>query len=103
MNNEQGLSGDKSLEIIHRMINNAKSNITDDGIGWLIWGSMIFLASVTTYILMEINHRMIFMGWNIFGIIAVLLLLYDFVIKKKNNKVRTYVEDLLRLFDIGFT
>jgi hypothetical protein len=102
MNNEQELSGTKSLEIIHRMIHNAKSNITDNGIGWLIWGSMIFLASLSTYVLIEIDHRMIFLGWNIFGIIAVLLLFYDFVIKKKNAGVRTYVDDLLRLFDIGF-
>jgi hypothetical protein len=102
MPNEQELSKQESLEIIHRMISNAKNNITDSGIGWLLWGSLIFLASLSTYVFIEIGYADLFLGWNIFGIISIVLLTYDFVIRKKKKPVSTYVDDLLRLFDIGF-
>jgi len=99
---EEELSHQKSLEIIHQMINRAKTNISDNGLGWLLWGSMIFLASVATYILILYEYDNLFMAWNIFGLIAVVLLVYSFT-KKKTKRVRTYVDDVLRWVDIGFT
>lgn len=101
MPQEEELSHQKSLEIIRQMIDRAKTNFTDNGIGWLLWGSMIFLASVSTYILILYKYENLFVAWNIFGIIAVLLLVYDFT-KKKTTIVRTYVDDVLRWVDIGF-
>jgi len=102
MPQEEDLSHEKSLEIIHQMINRAKSNISDNGLGWLLWGSMIFLASVATYILILYEYDNFFMAWNIFGLIAVVLLVYSFT-KKKTKRVSTYVDDVLRWVDIGFT
>lgn len=102
MQQEEELSHEKSLEIIHQMINRAKTNITDNGIGWLLWGSMIFLASVATYVLILFKYENLFVAWNVFGLIAVVLLAYNFM-KKKNKVVRTYVDDVLRWVDIGFT
>ena len=45
MPNEEQLSGEKSFEIIQQMIQSAKTKFTDNGHGWLLWGSMIFTAS----------------------------------------------------------
>ena len=101
MENDQQLSKEKSLEIIQQMINQAKSNISDNGLGWLLWGSMIIAASVSTYIFIEVDAGQIFLVWNIFGIITIVLLTYD-IFKPKRKKVRTYIDDLLRLVDIGF-
>jgi len=101
MQNEQELTSAKSLEIIHQMINKAKVNITDNGVGWLIWGSMIFLASLSTYFLVLYDYHNLYLAWNIFGIISVILLLYDFL-RKKSSAVRTYVDEVLRWVDIGF-
>lgn len=102
MENNQSLSKEKSLEIIQQMINQAKSNITDNGLGWLLWGTMIFLASLLTWFFIYTNADNLFLGWNIFGIITIFLLGYEFI-KPRKKKVRTYVDDLLRLVDIGFT
>ncbi len=102
MSNEQELSGEKSFEIIQQMIRNAKSNFTDNGHGWLLWGSMIFLASLSTYFLVEFGYPNTFLGWNIFGCIAILLLLYNFI-RPSKQPVRSYVSDVLRYVDIGFT
>jgi len=101
MSDDQQLSKEKSLEIIQQMIHQAKSNITDSGIGWLVWGTLIILASLSTYIFINIGAGDIFMGWNIFGIFTIVMLGYD-MFKPKRKVVRTYIGDLLRLVDIGF-
>jgi hypothetical protein len=98
---EEQLSKEKSLEIIQQMISQAKSNISDNGLGWLLWGSMIIAAAVSTYVFIEIDADQIFLGWNIFGIVTIVLLLWD-VFKPRRKKVRTYIDDLLRLADLGF-
>lgn len=102
MPNDQSLSNEKSLQIIQQMINQAKSNISDNGLGWLLWGTMIFLASLSTYIFIYTASTNIYLGWNVFGIFTIVMLTYD-IFKPNRKKVRTYVDDLLRLVDIGFT
>jgi hypothetical protein len=102
MPDEQELSGEKSFEIIQQMIQNAKTSYTDNGVGWLLWGTMIFLASLSTYFLIEFNYPNLFIGWNIFGGIAIVLLAYNFL-KPAPRQVRSYISDVLRYVDIGFT
>ena len=101
MSNDQQLSNEKSLAIIHQMINQAKTNITDSGLSWLLWGTMLFLASLSTYFFINIGASNLFLGWNIFGAVTIVLLAYD-VVKPKRKKVKTYVDDLMRMVDIGF-
>ena len=101
MSNDQQLSNEKSLEIIHQMINQAKANISDSGLSWLLWGSLLFLASLSTYFFMSVGSDNIFLGWNIFGAVTIVLLAYD-VVKPKQKKVKAYVDDLMRMVDIGF-
>jgi hypothetical protein len=101
MESDQQLSKEKSLDIIQQMINQAKSNITDNGLGWLLWGSMIILASLSTFIFIQTEVKNIFLGWNIFGVFTIVMLSYD-MFKPKREKVKTYIGDLLRLVDIGF-
>jgi hypothetical protein len=101
MSNDQQISNEKSLEIIHQMISQAKTNITDSGLSWLLWGTMIFLASLSTYFFLYIGSDNIFLGWNIFGIVTIILLLYD-IFRPKRKLVKTYVGDLMKFVDIGF-
>ena len=101
MAKDQQMTNQQSLEIIQQMIAQAKTNITDSGFGWLLWGTMIFLTCISTYIFIDIGSENIFLGWNIFGLITVILLTYD-IIKHKKKQARTYVDDLLKLIDIGF-
>ena len=101
MSNDQQLSNEKSLEIIHRMINQAKTNITDSGHSWLLWGTLLFLTSLSTFIFINTGAKNIFLGWNIFGVFTIILLGYD-IFKPKRKSVQTYVDDILKLVDIGF-
>lgn len=101
---EKQITGHESLALINEMISKAKNEITDSGIGWLLWGGMIFLASLTTYIVLEFDLDVSpFIGWNIFGLIAIPLMVYDLIRQKRQLKTRTYVDELLHLFGIGFT
>ena len=101
MSNDQPLSNEKSLEIIHQMINQAKSNITDSGIHWLVWGAMLFIASLSTYIFIDIGAENIFLSWNIFGAATIVLLIYD-AFRPQKKLARTYVDDLMKMVDIAF-
>lgn len=101
MENNRHMTNEESLKIIQQMINQAKVDITDNGIGWLLWGSLIFLTCISTYVFIDIGSENIFLGWNIFGILTIVLLAIDLV-RHKKKPVRTYVGDLLKLVDIGF-
>jgi len=101
MSNEKQLSGEDSLAIIHQMIGQAKSNYTETGMSWLLWGVMLFLTSLSTYIFIDIKASDMFLAWNIFGIVSILLLVYHLA-KPPKKPVRTYVDDLLKLVSVGF-
>src|SRR5688572_4670153 len=98
MQTDEELSSQKSLAIIQDMIQKAKTSYTDDGVGWLLWGSLIFLASLSTYFLVEFGHPNLFLGWNIFGIIAVLLLVYG-IVRPRKKTARSYIGEVLRYVD----
>jgi hypothetical protein len=101
MPNDQQLSNEKSLEIIHQMIQQAKTNITDSGLSWLLWGTMLFLTCIATFVFIDIDAKNIFLGWNVFGGVTILLLTFD-ILRPRRTKVRTYVDDLMKMVDIGF-
>lgn len=101
MENNRQMTSEESLKIIQQMITQAKVDITDNGFGWLLWGSLIFLTCISTYVFIDIGSDNIFLGWNIFGFITIILLVYDLVQQRK-KPARTYVGDLLKLVDAGF-
>lgn len=96
------LTREESLQIIENMIGNARKNIVDNGFSWLLWGTLIFLASLATYFLISTNSNSIFLAWNAFGAFAIIILLYN-LIRPQKKKVKTYVDDLLRYVNIGFS
>ena len=101
---EKQLTGHESLALINQMISKAKNEITDTGFGWLLWGGMIFLASITTYVVLEFNLDVSpFIGWNVFGLVAIPVMVYNVIMAKRKTTTRTYVDEILYMFDIGFT
>jgi hypothetical protein len=101
---EKQLTGQESLALINQMISKAKNEITDTGLGWILWGGMIFLASIATYAVLEMKLDVSpYIAWNIFGLIAIPIMIYNMVRHRKTLKTRTYVDELLYMFDIGFT
>lgn len=103
---EKNLSEQESLQIIQQMINTAKQEQKDDGVGWIIWGWLLFFASVFTWLNIEYHwFKDIALFWNAFGIGVALYWIYRIIIYatgRSREKVKTYVGDLFAKLNSGF-
>jgi hypothetical protein len=102
---EKQLSEHESLSIIQQMIDTAKQEQKDDGMGWIIWGWMLFAASVLTYLNLEYNwFESTFVFWNAFGLLTMLLFVIQIIqaIIKKKVRVKTYTKAIFEKLNVGF-
>jgi hypothetical protein len=102
---EKNLTEQESLLIIQQMINTAKQEQKDDGRGWILWGWLLFLASILTYVNLDTHWFVPYYFWNIFGGISLVLLLYNVVryfFFQKRQRVRTYTGELFEKLNVGF-
>ena len=105
MEQEKKMTEQESLLIIQQMIQTAKQEQKDDGKGWILWGWLLFAASVLTYINLKTEWFSNYFFWNVFGIASLLLLLFSVVrtfFFKKINRVKTYTAELFQKLNIGF-
>lgn len=96
----------EGLFLIQQMINTAKQEQKDDGRGWILWGWLLFAASVLT----ALNQRFhwtdsTFLFWNIFGGVTVLYFVYSTIRYSRftrTERVKTYTGDLFKRLNAGF-
>ena len=93
---KNNLSGEESLQIIQEMIQSAKQEQKDNGIGWIFWGWMLFLASVLTVGNIHVKVVPTFFFWNTFGIATIVMLVVTSIRNhyKKVDRVRTYTKEI---------
>jgi len=99
------LSQEESLLIIQQMINTAKHEQKDDGRGWIVWGWMLFSASILTVINMEYKWFQPFFFWNLFGGFTFIMLGWDLIkgiFMKSKARVKTYTKSLFDKLNAGF-
>lgn len=102
---EKQISEHEGLLLIQQMIATAKKEQKDDGKGWIIWGWMLFLASLLTVMNIHFGWFQTFFFWNLFGVITLLALSYQtisYLFLRKTDKVRTYTKDLFQRLNTGF-
>jgi hypothetical protein len=102
---DKHISEQESLLLIRQMIDSAKREQRDDGKGWIIWGWMLFAASLLTVLNLHNKWVGTFFFWNIFGVLAIVLMLWELVnrnVLKRKERVRTYTKDLFNKLDAGF-
>jgi hypothetical protein len=103
---EKNISQEEGLLIIQRMIQTAKTEQKDNGKGWILWGWLLFLASVLS--ILNIHFQWVisqYTFWNAFGITTILLYLLKIIgtlMNRKRQKVKTYTADLFSRLNIGF-
>ena len=104
-NSTDNLSGEQSLQIIQDMIRSAKQEQKDNGMGWIIWGWMLFLASALTVLNLHIKLMQTFFFWNIFGSATIVMLIVSAIRnnQKKIHRVTTYTKEVFDKLNIGFT
>jgi len=100
---EKKLSGQESLELIQGMIQVARDEHYETGYGWLIWGWLLFLASVSSIVLSYL-HRGEYISWCWYGILVIGAIVYTFghVLRKRKEGVQTYIQKLLSRIEAGF-
>ena len=102
---ETDLTHQQSLLLIEQMINTAKQEQKDNGRRWIIWGWILFAASLFSYLNVQFDWVSTFFFWNTFGVLAIILMIVDMITKftcDKKRKVKTYTNDLFSRLDIGF-
>lgn len=103
---EKRISEKESLLLIQQMIHTAKKEQKDDGMGWIIWGWLLFAASVLTILNINFNwFDDLFLFWNAFGVITFILLVWEIIrdnFIRKTEKVKTYTGDLFTKLNVGF-
>lgn len=102
MDNEKDLSPQESIALIESMINNAKNRFSEDGSMYLVWGWMVFVCSITQFILLHIYHYPYhYMVW----MVSWLVFFYQIYYMRKrirSQKVRTYTDYIIGYVWISF-
>lgn len=94
MPEEKELSGRESLDLITKMINKAKDDYIDTGISALLWGSIITLCSVVTFINHYCNIKALDFIW-LLTFLAVIPQIIIAVRERKMKKHKGYQDDLV--------
>lgn len=101
---EQKLSGEEGLRLIQQMIAVARDEHQENGDGWLIWGWLLFGASVISCI-MGYTHQSKYIDRVWLGMLVIGLILYGIgTIRKRSRtrKVQTYMQGLLNRIQRAF-
>ncbi len=70
MSNEKQLSEKESLQLITNMIQKVKNSYHDKGVGPLLWGTVVAIASFVSYLQLEYNFALPFdIWWIVMGAI----------------------------------
>jgi hypothetical protein len=88
-------SAEESLEIIETMITKAKNTVADNSFLFLLWGWLVFIASVTQFILRVLfNYSHHYYTW---ALLFIALFISIFRHKKKSTKSgsKTYIDFII--------
>lgn len=62
---EANLTHQQSMKIIQEMIATSKNNLKDNSFFYLLWGWLVLIASLSHFVLLQINYPYAFLPWPI--------------------------------------
>lgn len=98
---ENKLTERESLDVILNMIQTAKSELSDDSFYYLLWGWLVFIASLANYILLQLHQESAPLAWMLMPLGGVLTAVYAYRQGKKENK-KTYMDEFMKYVLISF-
>jgi hypothetical protein len=100
---EEEMSGEDSLRLITEMIQTAKEGLRDNGFFYLFWGWLIFIASMSQYLLLVIL-KSAYNGipWLILMPLGCIVSVVYGVRKKRARRVKTYLDQFMGYALISF-
>lgn len=103
MENEKQLNEQESLQIIRSMIESAKNDVKADAFIFLLWGWLVFIASIAQFIIVKfqlpVEQSLPWLLMPLGGIITPVYI----AMNRKKEKVRTHVTESLKYIWIAFT
>ena len=94
-NTEKEMSSEESLRVIQQMIHTAKRDFEDDSFHYLLWGWLVFAASLGQFILYKQGFEHSEITWLLMPVGAVIAFLYGRK-QEKTERVKTYVSDFVK-------
>jgi len=100
---DRKITEEESWDLIHQMISVAKEDHHVTGITWLLWGWMLFGASILSLVFAYLNWWS-YISWAWTGMLLLGSIVYTFarLRQKEQQMVKTYVQELLQKFGTGF-
>lgn len=85
----------ESLELIENMISKAKNSVADSSVYFLLWGWIVFIASIAQYILKNIvNYEHHYYAWLLI-LVGIAGSIYLGIKGNKKSKVKTYIDECI--------
>ncbi|HXB94777.1 MAG TPA: hypothetical protein VNU70_06450 [Puia sp.] len=101
MEQEKEFTSQESLALITKMINKTRRDYLDSGLSALLWGSVITICSLATFVNYKLNWRVLDYIWFL-TIAAVVPQIIIAIREGKNRKHRAYEDDLMGGIWISF-
>jgi len=102
MEKETGLSHLEGLELIQSMINRAKDKFSENGHLYLLWGWVVFVCSVTQFLLLSFTRfEQHYLVWMVCWLVVIYQTFY-LARRKKKEQVRTYTDDIIGYVWLAF-
>jgi hypothetical protein len=99
-NNEKSLTPEESLRMISDMIALAKNSIVDKGFHYLLWGWLVFIASIADYIMIQSGINQHYYVWFIMPILGLpFAFWYSF---KHYSTGRSHLGSIISYLWLGF-
>jgi len=102
MDSEKSMTESESLDLIQRMINSVKEEMEDDSFYYLLWGWLVFIASMTHYVLLQLQMPYEYMGWIILMPLGGIASGIYGRNQEKKQRVKTYIDALMKYVLITF-
>lgn len=103
MDNDKPLSENDSLALIQTMIHKAQGAVSDNGFYFLLWGWLVFIASVGQYVLLKMDFPFYSQfTWAVLMPLGAIISTVRGWKDGKKQRVKTYTDELLNYALIAF-
>lgn len=100
MTNEN-FSAEQSLQVIQSMISKTKQDMSDDGIYFLVWGWITFIACTGQFVLKHIiKYEQHYQVWWLV-VVGIVFSIWYGIKEGKQQRVKTYVGEAMKFLWIG--
>ena len=100
---EKQLNEKESIQIIQEMIEKSKANLGESSYFYLLWGWLVFISSLSHFILLSVSFRQPYILWPIAMALGAILSIIKSRSLHKKSKTKTYIETAIIHLWIGFS